>query len=490
MKLLKRLQESKEYWYLLYLSIFFFFLRLPSFFEPLWYGDEGIYQAVGTSMRAGRLLYVGTWDNKPPMLYIVYAILNGDQFSTKLASALVGIGCIIVFYFLAKALLQVKRNAFLLTLTFVVLFGLPLIEGNIANAENFMMLPILVAGYLIVTKSEKLTDKQLFSIGLLLSFAFLFKVVAAFDIAAFGLYLLFLQYKKLDKWKELVRYIIPYALGVLSLVVLCALFFLFNGAFWDFFNGSFRQMVGYVSYGNTFIIAQGLLLLKFILLASFIGFLFLKRENFSHPSLFILLWVAFSLFNAFFAGRPYTHYVLVLLPSFLLFTAIVVMNFSQPQRKTPHHLLWKGVLILLFILILKNFHFYNKTLSYYPNFISYVTHTKSEEAYQRFFDGNTPRDYQLASFLTLHLKPSDNLFVWGNNAQLYKLTGKIPPGRYTVEYHMNARKDTILETQEAVLRAQPKYIVVMPNSSTFPFSLSGYKERYSIEKAIIYESLF
>ena len=29
-------------------------------------------------------------------------------------------------------------------------------------------------------------------------------------------------------------------------------------------------------------------------------------------------------------------------------------------------------------------------------------------------------------------KKSDNIFIWGNNAQVYKLTEKLPPGRYTV----------------------------------------------------------
>ena len=29
------------------------FLRVPSLFEPYWYGDEGIYLTIGRAMRSG-----------------------------------------------------------------------------------------------------------------------------------------------------------------------------------------------------------------------------------------------------------------------------------------------------------------------------------------------------------------------------------------------------------------------------------------------------
>ena len=41
-------------------------LRVPSLFEPYWYGDEGIYLTVGRSLRHGLALYRDVHDNKPP----------------------------------------------------------------------------------------------------------------------------------------------------------------------------------------------------------------------------------------------------------------------------------------------------------------------------------------------------------------------------------------------------------------------------------------
>lgn len=52
-----------------------FILRIPSLFEPFWYGDEGIFAAVGHGLNKGQMLYLETWDNKPPMIYIYYSLI-------------------------------------------------------------------------------------------------------------------------------------------------------------------------------------------------------------------------------------------------------------------------------------------------------------------------------------------------------------------------------------------------------------------------------
>ena len=86
MKILNRLERSFSFWFLLLTSFLFFLLRWPSLFEPYWYGDEGVYQAVGILLNNGQSLYSQAWENKPPLLLVIYAILNSDQFLVKIAS--------------------------------------------------------------------------------------------------------------------------------------------------------------------------------------------------------------------------------------------------------------------------------------------------------------------------------------------------------------------------------------------------------------------
>src|SRR3990167_7243647 len=73
----------------LWLEFFFVFLlilRIPSFFEPYYYGDEMIYLALGEGIRQGIPLYLGLHDNKPPLLYITAAIA-GNLFVFKVILA-------------------------------------------------------------------------------------------------------------------------------------------------------------------------------------------------------------------------------------------------------------------------------------------------------------------------------------------------------------------------------------------------------------------
>ena len=516
MKIFAKAEKSKICWFLLIISAFFFLLRIPSFIEPYWYGDEGIYQVIGMGLRNGRLLYRDIWDNKPPLLYVLYALYNSDQFTIRLVSALFGIGSIIVFYFLAQNLFK-KHIAYSVTSVYAFLFSLPLFEGNIANAENFMLFPIILSALFIYKASEleppKTTIKSfslsyilhtkyhilLFSAGLILSFAFLFKIVAIFDFIAFFLFLFFVHHPKNFSKKNISR-IVEYStysiktflqllLGFFIPIFITVLFFFFQGALPDFLHAAFIQNVGYVGYGNTLFFTQGLLVIKLILLSGVCFFLFLKRAHIPKILLFILLWLSFSVFNAFFSARPYTHYALVLLPSFCLFLGATFSNrlktLSKAEQKRQKILL--TLLIVLIILVYKNFWLYGKNISYYQNFFLFLTNKKSVTMYRSFFDSKTPRDYELSALI----KPKkDTLFIWGNNAQVYTLLGALQPGRYTVAYHINSSLQTLKETELALSKIKPKYIIIMPDVGIFPYSLSGYNQIYKIRDVSIYERSF
>ena len=74
MKLVRQSSTQAARW-LIFLLLLFTLLRIPSLFEPSWYGDEGIYQVIGTGIHQGRLLYSGIWDNKPPFLFFIYSFV-------------------------------------------------------------------------------------------------------------------------------------------------------------------------------------------------------------------------------------------------------------------------------------------------------------------------------------------------------------------------------------------------------------------------------
>ncbi len=494
-KLLKRLEKNKPFWYLLGILVVFFILRLPSLIEPYWYGDEGIYQTIGMALRNGQILYSGIWDNKPPLLYLGYALFNGDQFSMRLLSLIFGLSSVVVFFKLAQNLLSKLKPTFVATGVFAFFFATPFLEGNIANAENFMLLPIITAGLIIYKTSQRsiISNKLLLTAGLLLGLSFLTKIVAIFDLLAFLVFIVITNLpEKFPKNFE-VKSVISSQLSLVKFIIIgftipigiTIIYFIAQNSFLDFFDSVFFSNIFYVGLENNFIIPQGLLILKLILLAGFIFFIFSRRSKISKNLIFIFLWFAFSFYNAYFSGRPYTHYALLLLPSFSLLTGFLFLRTSQ---KIKTHLLLLIVISIFFLDKTFNFN-YKKPFLYYENNFSYITGQKNIDEYRTFFDPRTPTDYYVASYIKKETEKNDDIFIWGDSPQIYAISEKIPPGRYTVAYHIKKTDGAYKETQEILIEKQPKLIISLNETGLIPFYLPMYTDTIRIGRATIYERI-
>lgn len=508
MELLKKIYKKEvkpdyDYFFLIGVVFLFILLRIPSLVEPDWYGDEGIYQVIGRALNSGRMLYSGIWDNKPPLLYVLYAFVNGDLFLIRLLSLVFGALSIIVFFFVARNLFQKRVSLFSATFAFGFLFGIPLLEGNIANAENFMILPILLALYLLIKLKKSSSVFQPALIGILLSVAFLTKIVALFDFIAFVFILFTLRFYDLSfidlkhflsRPKELIRVIkleTILAVAFLTPIFLTGLYFLLVGSFQDFFRAAFSQNVGYVGYANLLqfklgtmdvSVPQGILILKVIALFIAIILTILFRKKLGRAGVAIYLWMLFSLFNTFFSGRPYTHYMLVSLPAFCLFFGLLFEK-AEVRLKVFHVFIF----IIVLLLLRKNFWMYTKITPYYANYVEFMNGQRSITTYQSFFDRITPRDYEIARFIEINTKPEDAIFLVSDSGQIYFLADKLPPGRYIVAYHISFYKDGILETQKAIDEAKPKYIIVTKDGELKNNFLSNYELRYLLNSIQIYE---
>src|SRR3990170_5025838 len=166
-------------WLFFVLSIVFI-LRIPSFFEPYSYGDEMIYLTLGEAIRRGIPLYSGIHDNKPPLLYIMAAVA-GRLFWFKAILAIWHLITVFIFFKLSEIIFPKRKSAQkIATIVFALLTTIPLLEGNIVNAELFMIGPTIMAFYILLSK--KLSFRKIFAAGVLFSFSSLFKVPAVFDV--------------------------------------------------------------------------------------------------------------------------------------------------------------------------------------------------------------------------------------------------------------------------------------------------------------------
>ena len=175
-------KDFKIHYLILTLILFLTFLfRLPSLFEPFWYGDEGIFAAVAANLNQGGVLYQTAWDNKPPMIYLSYAaifkLFGVSMFWLRLVTLALVLATAAVIYEIAKNILGEKRALFS-TFIFGFLTSLRIVEGNLALTEIFMILPISLAMMIVILR--KFDPLSLFAAGMLFAIASLYKQAGAF----------------------------------------------------------------------------------------------------------------------------------------------------------------------------------------------------------------------------------------------------------------------------------------------------------------------
>ena len=228
-----------KYW--VFVIILFIFLRLPSLFEPYWYGDEGIYLTLGQAIRKGEILYRQIHDNKPPTLYYL-AALSQTVFGFRLLLTLVMIPTVYFFYRLCLYFLTPK-SARISLLFFVILTSLPTLEGNIANAEVFMLFPTVLAFYFF-TQAKKPLDYL--CLGFLLGLAFTIKIPVFIEA---GFLILWISLQKLSVRRHLSSLFPGFLIGLGFLIptFIYFLYFLSVDTLKPFLSSTLLQNFSYLS---------------------------------------------------------------------------------------------------------------------------------------------------------------------------------------------------------------------------------------------------
>lgn len=477
-----RFLSKYKYW--VFLCFLFLVLRLPSLFEPYWYGDEGIYLTLGQAIKKGLTLYSQIHDNKPPTLYYL-ASISPTMFGFRFLLFLTMIPTVFIFYKLSLLFLKEKFAKFS-TLIFVILTSIPLFEGNISNAENFMLLPT-IAAFLIFLKFKKNKFKLFFS-GFLLGIAFTIKIPVFIEFGFLFIWLFLDNLKNLKKsfLKVFVKLFI-FGIGFLLPIILWGFYFALKKSFPQFLSSALLQNFSYLSSWTTGIhtasaSSGGLMTRLIILLISWIIFYFLLfKKKLSKFHTFLLCWLAATVFGALLSTRPYPHYLIQLLPPLCL----TIFYFKKKSKFS--NLVSIFSLLLVFFIILSYKFYYYSTFKYYKNFYSFP----SQSSYYAYFSQNITLYQNISDYINKNTNPNDYIFVWGDEPYIYAMTNKLPPGRYTVAYHIidfNGYDETI----ESIRSNIPKFIIYFPMNNR-PFQgLDDILNRYyfldqKIESILIFQ---
>jgi len=453
-------------------------LRVPSFFEPYYYGDEMIYVTLGQGVRQGLTLYKDIFDNKPPLLYLTAAVA-GNLFWFKAILAFWSLITVFVFYKLSKLLFEGKENAQqVATFIFAILTTIPLLEGNIANAELFMIGPSILA--LLILLGKNLNSKKIFLAGFLFGISVLFKVPALFDAPVIVFFWLITNLKD---WKNIIKNTLILISGFVVPVLLTLVWYFTKGALSDYIHAAFLQNVGYLSsfrpgdVQKPFIVRNAPLLIRglIVLIGSVILFLF--RNKLSKKFILFTLWTLFALFAVTLSERPYPHYLVQAIAPLSFLLALFFTDKSLEQSLTVIPLA-----LTFFVPVYYKFYFY-PTASYYQRFVNFATHRINKTEYLSSFGSTVNRNYAIAEFLQMSTNPTDKVFMWdSDSAAVYALSRRLPPIKYVADYHVNdysSRADVAKQ-----LTQNPAKIIILTSSETFPELTPLITKRYILVQQI------
>ena len=472
MKKLSKILHTPAWLFLLLVIVII--LRVPSFFEPYSYGDETIYLTLGNAVRQGVPLYSGVHDNKPPLLYLA-AALAGNLFWFKAILTFWIIWTIYIFWKLTDFLFPYESKTpssrkpenlkaqIVGTALFAVLTTIPLLEGNIVNAELFMIGPTILAFLFLL--SRKLTPKLLIFSGVLFSASTLFKVPAFFDIfAIIFLWTTGIKNSKFKSFKSIIKKTFFIFLGFSLPIILTFVYFFFGNSFNEYLTAAFMQNVGYLSSwrpGDTrepFLTRNLPLIIRGLVVLGGFSLLFLKRKKLSKIFIFATSWLLLTLFAVTLSERPYPHYLVQSLAPLSILVALLFTrkNIEQVLAIIP-------LSIFLFVPYYYNFWHY-KTFPYYEKFVMLVSGKYDKEGYFATFGSNIIRNYKIAEFVNSVTKEGEKIFVWGSDSSsVYAMTKKFPPLKYVADYHIkdfSNDKEVIL----ALKTDLPMLIILLPLS--------------------------
>lgn len=351
-------------WPLLLLLLVLMVLRVPNFFEPYWYGDEGIYLTVANGLKQGERLYSDIIDHKTPLIY--YLSIVPSQLHFRLLNLGWMMAATIAFYHLAFKLLKSFKLTIVSTFVFVFLTSVPTFEGNIPNGELFVMGFVLTGGYLLTKTSlfkKFLLEKTklsfvllsrntiyLFLAGVLFGLGILTKVPALFDLIAFLAISWFvltnsfsLRKKKLDEWFEMISPVIKQSLiiifGVVTPILISIAYFISIGSGQDYLDFgllyNFRYAANWgLPFDNQLLVWLFTLQGKFALTTVVILWLTFARSKLKPAFQLIASWFVLSLFASLLSNRPYPHYFQQIVPPLSLLVALLVLQLRNLGMKS------------------------------------------------------------------------------------------------------------------------------------------------------------
>lgn len=404
--------------------------------------DVSVWISVAKKMAQGEIMYRDFFDHKGPILYFIYYIgyTLGKILGIWFIDFLCNIVNVLMIYKISNLILKNKEKSLIITII-CMCFMSGLCTENPCT-ESISLPCILIALYQFVKfmlDAKKFNKKESLCTGICFGIVLLLRPNIAALWVVYYIYIFIKLLKEKDK-KHLYQIIGFSILGVIIVLVPTIFYLIKNGAFTDFMNTYLLFNLKYANHKdkNLFtIIVLFFRTSKYIIpsiAACYIGLISARKKLSKIENELILvsfIYFIFSFSLTIMPQRAYIHYLLPMLPTFIM-PLIICMKYIKINKEI------KITLVEIFLIVYLLISIYNMQNNRHFNYL-YENISKEVQA------------------LT---KKDDNVLVLGNNATIYLIADREYKGKYLYQTPIaNENEDIAKEVIEEIRNDLPNVIV-------------------------------
>jgi hypothetical protein len=434
--------------------------------------DEGEYAYIAQQMLKGVPPYESAYSMKLPGIYAVYAVIlavfGQTHTAVHLGLLIVNAATIFIIFLLAKNMFGPLAGV-ASGCAYAILSLTAQVNGLMANAEHFVVLPALAGLLLIYKTGNERRYIRLLAAGLLLGLAFIIKQHGVF-FAVFGaIYLLYcdLHHRRVQLKKAVVAQLVL-AAGIVIPFGLTCLILWKAGVFDKFWFWAFtyaREYATAISLSNArmlfkeqfgYIIAESPFIWFFVLLGLFALIIVRHYRRWGAFVLGLLLFSFLAVCPGFYFRG---HYFIFLLPAVAVlagagFAAIGRVLLFLKKLNVLDRMIITGAIWLA----IAGFSLYQQRIYLFDNPPDIVC--------RMIYGANPfPESLRVAEFIRDNSRPDDTVAVIGSEPQIYFYSGRRAATHYIYMYPLMEGHNYAAEMQKEMIgeieSAKPEFIVLV-----------------------------
>jgi hypothetical protein len=454
---------------------------LPTMIVPFW-SDTAIFSTIGKTISEGGFPYVDAWDQKPPSIYLIYALAIHGPFrliGNVRAFDLAWVSVTVVLLIELGRRWWSLRAGVIGGLTYGVVYFAMSGWSQLAQPDSFIGMPIVLA--LLLHTQARGRWWMLVLAGVALGFAFQLRAIMALLIPFFPLPAL-MDAPWRDRFRLWFRDMLWLGIGFAAFQAALVAYLLAGGALGEFIAAT-RFATGYTRLGGPWQGPKGPTLESYLEAVRF-SFLFwaLGRLVLTAPAVIggvygafvvherriqqLVLFLVLAYTGIAVQAKFFWYHFAYMLPFLALLggwawdRVIARIRAAQPRPLAYGMIgVLAGGLLLFTPEVLDNG---------YRQWESYVRYYRHPEERARFYEAfyNYPASQEAAWYAQAHTEPDEEIYVWGYDPLLYLLSGRRHANRFIYSFPMMSDWAPPEWTEEFIADMQadpPVYFITQRN---------------------------